>query len=418
VGCATTVTIPVQKTPTLNTGGIESIAVIPFTSQSGSNTIAQYATTIATANIQATGRFTLIDAQKVESLYRNNQRYEQFADAIFTGEITLVNEKNDSRQGEKKISKKETIQFTEYSREVSLEFTYKVIIARDGTILGPVLKRGKAVDVVRDNPNGVKSLETLAREIIEREMRSLARDIAPYETQEKRTLAEDDNKDLKKPMGEAHKHAQRKNYRGARSAYIDLYESHRSVAAAENASYMYEALNEVDEGADFMERVVNETGNERARHIHNRLDGERRHRVKFSESREMNTTEKVSSYAYEQIKSYLPSDSRLWVFRKARNERDLVSSVSDNLTSALLKDNYIVVDRQNSKLLEAERNFQMSGSVSDGDLVSIGNSAGVNKIIVLQVTGDGQNRRLRVQVLDVERGTVIMQSDTNDKWSI
>jgi len=69
-------------------------------------------------------------------------------------------------------------------------------------------------------------------------------------------------------------------------------------------------------------------------------------------------------------------------------------------------------------LIQEEVMTQMSGAVSDDDIVRIGNATGANTIVMLGVEGSGALRRLRVKVLDVEKRAPIMQSDASEKWQL
>jgi hypothetical protein len=60
----------------------------------------------------------------------------------------------------------------------------------------------------------------------------------------------------------------------------------------------------------------------------------------------------------------------------------------------------------------------MSGFVGDNDFVSIGNLAGANTIVIINITGTGDMRRLQLRVLDIERGIQTLHSDTSDVWKI
>jgi hypothetical protein len=106
------------------------------------------------------------------------------------------------------------------------------------------------------------------------------------------------------------------------------------------------------------------------------------------------------------------------IINNSAAENALVNSVIDNMTSALLESGVTVVDRQSTAMIQAEQEFQMSGHVSDSDIVSVGNMAGANKVVIVSVTGTGAMRRLQVRVLDVETGTVLMQSDAGGRWSL
>jgi hypothetical protein len=254
-------------------------------------------------------------------------------------------------------------------------------------------------------------------------MATLYRDIVPYTMTVKRAMAKETNKALQPEMESALAQVKAGNYKAALSAYVAIYERTQSMAAAENASILYEALGETRAGADLMQRIVNETGNPKARDILARLNKELQESAGVDEFQDaqMDTrspAEKAAEVASAEVQKFLADDARVWIINNSAAENALINSVIDNMTAALLRNGITIVDRQNTELIQAEQRFQMSGDVNDNDIVSVGNLAGVSNIIIASVQGAGAMRRLQVRMLDVQRGTVLMQSDTGDKWSL
>jgi hypothetical protein len=108
----------------------------------------------------------------------------------------------------------------------------------------------------------------------------------------------------------------------------------------------------------------------------------------------------------------------MWIFANSKDERILTGIIADGITSGLMKKGISIVDRENSALVEAEHQFQMSGSVSDNDFVSIGHAAGANTLVTVAVTGTSSLRRLQLRVLDIGRRTNLYQSDASDNWKL
>jgi hypothetical protein len=131
----------------------------------------------------------------------------------------------------------------------------------------------------------------------------------------------------------------------------------------------------------------------------------------------MSQAERVAAFAGEEIQRVLPRNPRVWIYNNSPNDVIAVA-VADNISADFIRKGIGVVDRQNTALIEAEQRFNISGSVSDNDFISIGNIAGANSIVVIGVTGTGAMRRLQVRVLDIQRGVPIMQSDTSERWQL
>jgi hypothetical protein len=171
-----------------------------------------------------------------------------------------------------------------------------------------------------------------------------------------------------------------------------------------------------------MQRVIDETGNPKAKEILARINAELRQTEKvdeFKASKDIkNPAEKIAAVAISEVQKHLPNDARVWIINNSASENALINNVIDNMASMFLQNGVTVVDRQNTNLLQAEQRFQMSGHVNDDDIVGIGNLAGANTVVMLSVIGSGAARRLQVRMIDVQKGILIMQSNTDEKWSL
>jgi len=424
--CATSVNVKVQRPPTLNTAGIKRIAVMPFEAKAANREMAQYTTTAVIGKIQQMNYFTLVASSEIERLRNNNQNIENYVDAMFTGQIVRIDTKNETYQGSYKTKDGKTINYTDYTTSVEIEFNYSLVLARDGRLIGPVFKSEKNSSTNSNRYNASNS-ETfpaappLIRAAIDNQLRSLGREIAPYTAIETRTFVSDSSNDkaLKAEMKNTLAQVKAGNYKIALEAYLDIYERYKSVAAAENASILHEVLDDTRTAANYMQRVYDETGNQKAMEILSRLNKILQDQAILASDYNDNRgqTERLAAFASEEIQKVLPKDARVWIYNSAV-KNSITAAVVDNITSDFIKKKIGVVDRQNIKLIEEEQKLQMSGYVSDNDFISIGNAAGANTIVVIDITGTGAARRLQVRVLNVEKGIPIMQSDTGEKWRI
>jgi len=424
--CATTINIKVQRPPTLNTSGIKRIAVMPFEAKAANREMAQYATSAVIGKIQQMNYFTLVASSEIERLRNNNENIENYVDAMLTGQITRIDIKTETYQGSYKAKDGKTVNYTEYTTIIEIEFNYSLVLARDGRLIGPVFKSEKNNAVNSDRYNASNS-ETfpaappLIRAAIDSQLRSLEREIAPYTAIETRAFASESSKDkaLKTEMKNALAHVKAGNYKIALDAYLEIYERYKSIAAAENASILHEVLNDTRTAADYIRRVYDETGNPRAVEILSRLNKILQDQAILASDYNDNRgqTDRAAAFASDEIQKVLPKDARVWIYNNAANN-SITAAVADNITSDFIKKKIAVVDRQNIKLIEDEHKIQMSGYVSDNDFISVGNTAGANTIVVIDITGTGAARRLQVRVLNVEKGIPIMQSDTSEKWRI
>jgi tetratricopeptide (TPR) repeat protein len=252
----------------------------------------------------------------------------------------------------------------------------------------------------------------------------ISQDIAPYKSRELRAFAEDKTgiSGIKEEMKVALAHVKAQNYKIALDSYLQIYKRYKSPAAAENASILYEALGDTEAALSIMQKVYDDTGNPTAQLVINRLSKNLDDKAKIAASEReqeqtQNPVDRVTAVASKEIQKVLPSKTMVWLYNNSP-DNTMVEAVVDNLTAGFIQKGIGVVDRQNTILVEAEQKRQMSGAVSDAEILRIGNAAGAKMIVTIGITGSGAMRRLQVRVLDIERGVPIMQSDTNDKWQL
>ena len=422
-GCATKIDLLASRTPTLDTLGIQRLAVMPFetviNTAAGRNT-AQYATTVATSRIQAANHFTLVSPVIINDARRRGENLENYVDALFTGQITRITDKmlpkpgshyTDSETGEVEVD-------IDYYLEVEVELSYFIVRVRDGSLIGPIIRKGRSSDEEIFN-NETANVTAVATRVVDDLLKTLNQDVAPYKVRISRSLEKESNKALKPQMEEALAYVKGGNYVAARQAYLSIWESHQSVAAAVNASILFEALGETRNAVDFMQGVLGATGSPLARDTLARLERELAEQAGVKQFDDVRSpAEKAAYQAVSEVQKVLPRGARLWIHNNAASDQNLVNSVIDNMTSAFLSSSITVIERQMIDLVLKEQNFQLGGNVSDGEFVSIGNLAGANIVVITGIAGAGSGRRLQVRVLDIEKGTVIMQSGTGSEWSL
>jgi tetratricopeptide (TPR) repeat protein len=422
-GCGPTrIPVEVERPSTLNTTGIKRIAVMPFEADNPLYSgLASYATSAVADKVRETNRFTLVDASEIQRLQKSNQSVENYVDAMFIGRITRAVYENDSKTSQYKDKKGNVSYSTTYYTKVEVEFTYSLKMARDGRLIGPISKRGVAS---ASDGSGYPAADGLLRNALTSQIALIRQDIAPYKSSEIRTFAEDKTGigGIKEEMKEALAQVKAQNYKIALDSYLKIYERYKSPAAAENASILYEALGDTEAALSIMQKVYDDTGNPTAQLIITRLSKilEDKAKVAASEREQeqtQNPVDRVTAVASEEIQKILPSEAVVWLYNNSP-DNTMVEAVVDNLTAGFIQKGIGIVDRQNTALVEAEQKRQVSGAVSDAEMVRIGNAAGAKVIVIIGITGSGAMRRLQVRVLDIERGVPIMQSDTNDKWQL
>jgi TolB-like protein len=409
----------------MNTAGIRRIAIMPFKTSDSSYQqyeIAQYLTITATSKIRGTNYFTLVDYSEIERLQKSGESIGNFVDAFFTGQILGMSTMDSNHVVERKDPEtKNTIYETVYDREVELSFNYSFIRVRDGTIVDVISKQGKTSDH-KNSPSSLSSFSQMGQQIVNSRLSNLARDVAPYIATESRSLMNEKskNKELKARMKEIIILVKEGNYKGALDSYLGIYDLYNNYAAAHNAAIMYEVLGDSPAAVSLMESVINETGNPQAYTVLARLNRNLQEQAllanEYSDTRDQKN--KVADYAVGEIQKILPVGAKVWVFNNSKEEKVLASTVTDEIIAGLMKNGVVIVDRRSSRLIEAEQRFQMSGYVSDDDFVSIGNAEGANTLAIVAITGVSSLRRLQLRVVDIEKRTNILQSDSSDSWKL
>ena len=244
--CATTVPVQVEQAPTLDTSGITRIAIMPFTASSDRyiyNRMARYITAAASKRIKALNNFSLVDQTVIEQLKERNENLEGYVDALLNGQVSNIRERVDSR--DRQVLDRETGRYRTVfirRREVQIEFNYYLTRVSDGSIIGPIFRSSTySSDYTRREP---PSSISLLQAIVDRQLRYLDRDIAPYTVTEKRSLAKESSKDkgLRALMKDAQSQVRDGAYYAALESYLGIYARYRNIPAALNASILQEAL--------------------------------------------------------------------------------------------------------------------------------------------------------------------------------
>jgi hypothetical protein len=103
----------------------------------------------------------------------------------------------------------------------------------------------------------------------------------------------------------------------------------------------------------------------------------------------------------------LEKESRIAIINIFTENEELSEYISRELELILVNKGLFVVDRSQLDLIRKEQNFQLSGQVDDNFAVSIGKFAGANVVIVGEISGTGNMRRLRLRALNTETARVI-----------
>ena len=424
-GCATTLPFQVQRLPAWNTLGIRRIAVMPFTMADDSSLQRQAAawlTNESLSRIQATNHFTLVNSSEVSRVQRANGDIGALTDALFGGQVLSVSVQDTSTQHQMRNRDDTVTNYTLYHREVRMSFSYNLSrTGRDADMIGTNTRTNLSRTDSNLNQGNLKSAETLVQEIIQSDMAGIASYLAPHTVTERRTLEKESSKDkvVKQRAKDAEAQVKAGNYRVALDAFLGIFRDTGSFAAAYNAGILMEVMGELDVAVSFMQQVHSFTGNPRASNEVTRLLSAIAN-IGLLDAFAVNQTQRdrLITLMVDILPGSMPNNPRVALINNSRNERDLAETVLMGIMDGFLSKNITVVDRESRALVEMERDYQLSGYVSDDQIMSIGNAVGVNTFVLVSVTGSGASRRLSVRMVDVARNTVIYQSPQTDEMNL
>ena len=422
-GCATSVTFRREMPPALNTLGIQRLAVMPF-STTGNSSLQRQAAALLTneslLRIQRTNHFSLVNSSDIERRQSSGANLEDYADALFSGQVITASVKDSTRQSSYKDDEGNTVFFTIYDREAQITFNYFITRTRDGTMIGPINKSFNTNDS-NDNLLLLKTAEAMIQELVQRGMSGLDHDVAPYTVMERRSLIKETSKDkiIKQRAKDAEAMVKEGNYKIAQEAFLRIYQDTGSYAAGYNVGVLIEVQGNLEEASAFMQRLYNDTGNPKAAFEITRLQRA------ISDAGLMNAyranqgqRDRVISLMVDTLPSKMPDNPRVAFINNSQNEKDLAETVINGITDGFLKKRITVIDRNSRALVDMERNYQLSGNVSDDEMVKIGYEAGVNTFVLVTITGSGSSRRLSLRMLDVERNIILYQSPQTDEMNL
>jgi hypothetical protein len=365
--------------PTIDTSNITRLAIKDFENKSGVDgpigaQLTQYLTDRTNQLIMSYGKFTIVAPA------------DPNADGIFTGEIRSIETKDSQTEKEKKD--KEGNPYTEitYKREVTLVFVYSVISSRTGMPIGSVTKQGTASDSNLEASRIADPL-TLAKRIVDSQLRQLERDIIPTIESTHRRLMNETIKDkvVKERMKTALALVKHNNYQEAIRQFEQIADEYGSVAARTNAGILRQAIaSDTAARTELAELLSDKDG----------------------------LAEKAVKGAIDMLNSKLPSGAVIMIVKTGRTERNMLDFVVDQMTKTVVQGGKLqVVERSNLALINAEQEYQLSGNVDDDSIISIGHQLGAQYIVLCKISGEMSMRRLNVRVLNVETAEVTEQSD-------
>jgi len=260
--------------------------------------------------------------------------------------------------------------------------------------------------------SGLRSPQDLAQRIIPYALRPLPRDIAPWKETVHLTIEKETSRDktVKTRMKEAEALVKARRYAEALEVYDQVYQDTGSFAAGYNAAFMREVVGDLNGAIALMSGLAAD-GNPRALAALDRMQSSGAAAQAVEALRTGGTLrdraiQQAAGGLLEALGAMYPGGgAKVAVMSPPGRDQDggLLDYAAGKVTESLKGGGVTVVDRgQNAALVDMERVYQVSGAVSDEEMVSIGNEYGVGVMIFLSITGAGSLRQLKVEVVSVE----------------
>jgi hypothetical protein len=253
--------------------------------------------------------------------------------------------------------------------------------------IGTVNKKGTTSASSMESAASVTDPLTLAKRIVDSEIRSLRQDIVPTIVSTNRKLMAETSKDklVKQRMKEAQALVKNGNFAEAIRQYDQIEDEYGSAAARTNAGILREAI---------------------------ASDTAASARLAQLESERTGLADKAVKNAVNALYSNLPSGANIIIMKTRSTERNMIDYVVDQMIkTAVQVGKQNLVDRSSQALIEAEQQYQLSGNVSDDSIVSIGHQLGAQYMVVCWISGAMSTRRLNLKILNIETAQITYQTD-------
>jgi hypothetical protein len=322
--CATSIPVTVTKPAEINMSGNRVIAVLDFRypqrekgitgkdlvewaiarligvdlpkEQTTAARVADYTTSLVITTLLDTGYFELISPQQVARSMQGSISARTTAvdvgravnaQAIISGELYLLDSDDETWVDTRTYTDSETGEEVQefvpmISRQSWVGMTYQVVNTQTGAIVASRSFEGDAkVEAHQSKRHTLPSAERMYKDMIEGFMPRMARQLAPYQVRESRTLMKDKADDVR--MEQADELVKGRIYDAALEIFFEVWHDTGNVAAGFNSAILYEITGNLDMAIEQMNEVLRLTGERRAMTEYNRLLEARREQQRLKE---------------------------------------------------------------------------------------------------------------------------------------
>jgi hypothetical protein len=311
-GCSTSIPVTVTKPAEINMAGNRVIAVLDFRypvkdkSISGKDLlqwaiskltgldlpkepnveqrVAEYTTEQVILTLLNTGYFQLVSPQEVAQTMQGGISSSTTAvdigkavnaQAIVNGELYLLEANDREWTQEQAVTDAETGQekieiVPMIRRTVEVGMSYQVVNTATGAVVASrSFESETSTDRELENKGDLPDVEDMYKDLIDDFMPKMAKQLAPYQVREHRTLMRDKTKDPR--MEQADDLVKGKVYDSALEIFLDIWRQNGNIAAGFNAAVLYEVTGQLDMAISQMKSVVDRTADKKAMREYSRL---------------------------------------------------------------------------------------------------------------------------------------------------
>jgi len=311
-GCSTSIPVTVTKPAEINMSGNRVIAVLDFRypvkdkSISGKDLlqwaiskltglslpselnveqrVAKYTTDQVIVTLLNTGYFQLVSPQEVAQAMQGGISSSTTAvdigkavkaQAIVNGDLYILDAEDKEWTDERTITdagtgQEQTVYVPMIRRTVWVGMSYQVVNTATGNVVASrSFESQSSTDRELENKRDLPDVEEMYTSLLDDFMPKMAKQLAPYQVREHRTLMRDKTKDPR--MEQADDLVKGKVYDSALEIFLDIWQQNGNVAAGFNAAILYEVTGQLDMAISQMKSVVDRTADKKAMREYNRL---------------------------------------------------------------------------------------------------------------------------------------------------
>jgi hypothetical protein len=311
-GCSTSIPVTVTKPAEINMSGNRVIAVLDFRYPVKDKTIsgkdllqwaiskltgldlpkelsveqkvADYTTSEVILTLLNTGYFQLVSPQEVAQAMQGGISSSTTAvdigkavkaQAIVNGELYLLEAEDQEWTDERTITDASTgleqkVIVPMIRRTVWVGMSYQVVNTATGNVVASrSFESQTSTDREVADKGDLPDIEDMYTTLIDTFMPKMAKQLAPYQVREHRTLMRDKTKDPR--MEQADDLVKGKVYDRALEIFLDVWQQNGNVAAGFNSAILYEVTGQLDMAINQMKSVVDRTADKKTMREYNRL---------------------------------------------------------------------------------------------------------------------------------------------------